>query len=174
MKYEFLYVYDVPHDTKGRMYARALQQVFVGLYLAELCMIGLFALDLGSDSSKGRTLGPLILIVILLVITALYHLYMNQRLQPLINYLPATVMTERRAPPTVDPDVYLHPSITAPPPLLWVPKDKAGASAEEIQGNEGIVAMTDKGAYLDDKNKIQWEYEDAMESSPLYVEKRRY
>jgi len=173
MKYDYLFVYNVPHDTKGRMYARALQQLFVGLYLAALCMIGLFALDLGSNSSAGRTLGPLILVVILLVFTILFHLYINQRLHPLMHYLPTTVMEERRAHAPVDDTVYLHPSVTSLPPLLWIPKDKAGASKEEIKESTGIIGMTDEGAYLDEKNKLRWVNEDAM-TAPLYVEKPRY
>lgn len=173
IKYEFLYVYDVPHDTKGRMYVRALQQVFVGLYLAELCMIGLFSLSLGDSSSKGRTLGPLILLVILLVITALYHLYLNRRLHPLMKFIPASVMQERMAPTDVDNTAYLQPCLTDPPPLLWIPKDKAGASKEEISGCAGIIGMTDEGAYLDDKNKIRWDSDDAL-SAPIYVEKPEY
>jgi len=173
MKYDFLFVYNVPYDTKGRMYARALQQLFVGLYLAALCMIGLFALDLGKSSSAGRTLGPLVLLVILLVVTALFHLYINQRLYPLMQYLPTSVMEERRAHSAVDDTVYLHPSVTSLPPLLWIPKDKAGASKEEIKESAGIIAMTDEGAYLDEKNKLRWVNEDAM-TAPLYVEKPQY
>jgi len=191
MKYDFLFVYNVPHDTKGRMYARALQQVFVGLCkftlcfssrspsltsfsdLAELCMIGLFSLSLGSDSSKGRTLGPLVLLVILLVITALYHIYINRRLHPLMRYLPSTIMTDRLAPSAVDNTVYLQPSFKEKPPLLWIPKDKAGVSAEEIKGSADVIRMTDEGAFLDNKNKIRWNRDDAI-SAPLYVAKPQY
>lgn len=34
-------------DTMGKAYFNALQQLFVGLYLSEVCLIGLFAVGLG-------------------------------------------------------------------------------------------------------------------------------
>lgn len=92
-RYNFIYVYQVPYDTKGLMYARALQQLFVGVYLAILCMIGLFALKI-ADSTK--MLGPLILMIIFLIFTILYHISLNAALQPLLAYLPKTLETEER------------------------------------------------------------------------------
>ena len=75
-----LFVYNADIDTKGAVYPRALQQVFVGLYIAEACLIGLFALASGGSTmapsnglegpdvqvySRGA-LGPLILMIIML------------------------------------------------------------------------------------------------------------
>lgn len=92
-RYNFIYVYQVPYDTKGLMYSRALQQLFVGVYLAILCMIGLFALKI-ADSTK--MLGPLILMIIFLIFTILYHISLNAALQPLLSYLPKTLEAEER------------------------------------------------------------------------------
>ena len=55
-----MFVSNATIDTKGRVYPRALQQLFVGLYLAEVCLIGLFAIDLGTSIGA---LGPLLLMV---------------------------------------------------------------------------------------------------------------
>lgn len=93
-KYEFLYVYNVPFDAKGLMYARALQQLFWGLYLAELCLIGLFGTAVSAQGHA--SLGPLVLMIILLVFTALYHVSLNQATGPLLRYLPRTLETEER------------------------------------------------------------------------------
>jgi len=92
-RYQFLYVYNVPYDTKGLMYARALQQLFVGLYLAELCLIGLFSISLGQSRVP---LGPLILMIIFLVFTVLCHASLNIALAPLLQYLPKTLETEEQ------------------------------------------------------------------------------
>lgn len=92
-RYNLLYVAAANIDTKGRVYPRALQQVFVGLYIAEGCLVGLFALATGS--SRGA-LGPMILMIILLIFTALYHLALNAALEPLINYLPKSLEAEER------------------------------------------------------------------------------
>jgi hypothetical protein len=80
-------------QTKGRCYTRALQQLFVGLYLAELCLIGLFAIATGTSIGA---LGPLILMIVFLIFTALYQLALNSALEPLLNYLPKSMDAEER------------------------------------------------------------------------------
>jgi hypothetical protein len=92
-RYNLLYVSNANIDTKGRVYPRALQQVFVGLYIAEGCLIGLFAISTGSSIGA---LGPLVLMIIFMVFTALYHLSLNAALEPLINYLPKSLEAEER------------------------------------------------------------------------------
>ncbi len=80
-------------QTKGRVYPRALQQVFVGLYLAEICLIGLFAIATGSSIGA---LGPLILMIMMLIFTALYQIALNSALDPLLAYLPKSMDAEER------------------------------------------------------------------------------
>jgi calcium permeable stress-gated cation channel len=92
-RYNILFVADINIDTKGRVYPRALQHLFVGLYVAELCLIGLFAI--GTGSSKGA-IGPLVLMILFLVFTALYQVSLNSALEPLINYLPKSIDAEER------------------------------------------------------------------------------
>ena len=89
-RYNFLYVYDTGIDMKGLGYARALQHIFVGLYISELCLIGLFSIRLKSIGA----IGPFVLMVLLLFVTALYHTSLNNALTPLINFLPKTLETE--------------------------------------------------------------------------------
>lgn len=90
-RYNVLFVMDATIDTKGRLYPRALQHLFVGLYLGEATLIGLFAIA----SAGGRgAVGPLILMIITLVFTALYQVSLNSALEPLINYLPLTMNAE--------------------------------------------------------------------------------
>lgn len=92
-RYNFIFVYQTYFDTKGLMYARALQQLFVGIYLANGCMIGLFAINLGNSTVL---LGPMILMIIYLVFTILYHISLNAALSPLLQFLPKTLETEER------------------------------------------------------------------------------
>lgn len=267
-RYNFIYVYQVPYDTKGLMYARALQQLFVGVYLAILCMIGLFAIKL-TESSK--LLGPLILMIIFLIFTILYHLSLNSALQPCLQYLPKTLETEERRllaaeeseddadvesnmgeiPPPPPPkgrymeseapqyerglsnsgsstvplseekkltseppaqwkpsafmkwlrpdkyvdyyslrklvprrefditydegqerNAYFHPSVIDEPKVLWIPRDDAGVSAQEIRHTSKITPITDEGATLDARGSILWD-EDNAEKVPIY-ERRVY
>lgn len=92
-RYNFMFVNDNDVDTKGAIYARGLQQIFVGLYLAELCLIGLFAIATGTSIGA---LGPLILMIIMLVFTALYQIALNNALSPLLSYLPKSMDAEER------------------------------------------------------------------------------
>lgn len=212
------------------MYARALQQLFVGLYLAELCLIGLFAIPLGKTRI---VLGPFVMMIIFLVFTVIYHYALNRALRPLLAYLPKTLETEEqrllaiemsstgdldnteyKGPDTLPqnplvqrgndfprpdkanfflkwlrPDLYadyytlrqqvprdfecieydemlekatyFHPSITAEPPLLWVPRDDAGVSAEECRETSKVLKMSDEGARLDENGNVIWDWEEA-------------
>lgn len=92
-RYNLLYVSNADVDTKGRVYPRALQQVFVGLYVAEVCLIGLFAI---ATAASIGALGPLILMIVLLIFTILYHGFLNTALTPLINFLPKSLESEER------------------------------------------------------------------------------
>jgi len=91
-RYNHLFVLSNTVDTKGAAYARALQQLTVGVYIAELCLIGLFAI--GASGSAVST-GPLVLMIIFTVLTALYHVTMRRALNPLTNYLPSDLFVDQ-------------------------------------------------------------------------------
>ncbi|KAI5291610.1 hypothetical protein KEM54_002887 [Ascosphaera aggregata] len=84
-RYNMLYVSNTDIDTKGLIYPRALQQTLTGCYLSVLCLIGLFAISLAHNRVA---LGPLILMIILLVLSILYHINLNRAVNPLLYYLP--------------------------------------------------------------------------------------
>ncbi|KJX97035.1 DUF221-domain-containing protein [Zymoseptoria brevis] len=74
-RYSLLYVRQTKIDTKGEAYKRALQQMPIGLYLAELCLIGLF----GARKATVQT----ILMIVLLVLTAVANFALDRVLRPL-------------------------------------------------------------------------------------------
>lgn len=78
-RYSLLYVRQTKIDTKGEAYKRALQQMPTGIYLAELCLIGLF----GARKAAVQTT----LMIILLVLTAVANFLLDRMLQPLELYL---------------------------------------------------------------------------------------
>jgi len=88
-KYNVLFVTDAQIDTKGLIYPRALQQLMTGVYLAEICLIGLFAI--------ATTPGPVVLMVIFLIFTALFHIALNSALDPLLYNLPKTLEAEEES-----------------------------------------------------------------------------
>ena len=80
VRYNSMFVVNNNIDTKGLAYAKALQQLMTGVYLSEVCLIGLFAINTAP--------GPIVLMAIFLGATVIYHVMMNRALKPLINYLP--------------------------------------------------------------------------------------
>ncbi|GAB7355588.1 hypothetical protein MBLNU459_g6056t1 [Dothideomycetes sp. NU459] len=78
-RYQFLYVCQSKIDTKGECYKRALQQMMTGVYLAELCLMGLF----GAREAPG----PTAVMSVLLVVTAVINSLLDQMLKTLELYL---------------------------------------------------------------------------------------
>lgn len=226
-RYRVLFVTDTQIDTRGLIYPRALKQLFTGIYLSELCLVGLF----GSSVA----IGPLVLMIAFLIFTILFHISLNNALNPLLYNLPQSLMAEEEhrrleletpisnekklsngssspsdTPGTpkkvnllvkfmkpwiyadyfamrsllpkydinfgltdkLEEEAYFPPSVTAQPPLLWIPRDQAGVSAQEVAHTSKIIPITDEGCELNDKNKIEWDQDGAR--PPLWEEKVTY
>ncbi|CAK7567574.1 MAG: hypothetical protein SEPTF4163_005540 [Sporothrix epigloea] len=85
-KYNLVYAYDADRDSKGLHYPRALLHLMIGLYMAEVCLIGLFSIQ--------SAIGPVILMVIFLVFTLLVHISLSDAVSPLLYSLPRTLALE--------------------------------------------------------------------------------
>ena len=85
-KYLFLWQLDQPAsgDTGGLFFPKAIQHIFVGLYIQQVCLAALFFL-----APSGKIMG--ILTVVLVVLTALYHMVINNSYGPLLYSLPLTL-----------------------------------------------------------------------------------
>ena len=79
-RYNSFYVLTNNVDTKGLAYAKVLQQIMTGVYLGEVCLLGLFSIN--------AAIGPIVLQAVFLVATAIYHAIMRHALRPLTRYLP--------------------------------------------------------------------------------------
>lgn len=89
--YNLNYVFGFSFDLKGRNYPRALFQIFVGIYLSEVCLLGLFIM--------AKTWGPLVLEVFWIVVTALAHIYMKRKFIPLFDAVPLSAIRHARGEP---------------------------------------------------------------------------
>ncbi|KAK6495669.1 hypothetical protein TWF481_002717 [Arthrobotrys musiformis] len=72
-------------------------------------------------------------------------------------------------------NAYVHPALTAGEPVLWLAKDEAGVSAEEIEGCKAFdIVASDELAWIDEKSKVQWEpfVDDQQVNPPDYAEKQ--
>ena len=233
-RYNILFVTDTQIDTKGLIYPRALQQLLTGVYLSELCLIGLFAI--------GKAWPQMILMIIFLVFTALYHISLNAAMDPLLSTLPKTLEAEEESirgeleagmsgSPTVSHEkhnekngssdltpqskpqggifskffkphihcdyasmrtlvphgnldtenlyddvtarnAYYPPAVVSEAPLLWIPRDQGGISAQEVAHTSKVIPITDEGCTLDEKNKLVWDVEGAR--PPLWQPKVFY
>ncbi|EPE09810.1 hypothetical protein F503_07586 [Ophiostoma piceae UAMH 11346] len=85
-KYNLLYAYDSDRDSTGLHYPRGLMHLMIGLYLAQVCLIGLFGLQ--------AAVGPVIMIIMFLVFTVLVHISLNDAVTPLLYNLPLTLALE--------------------------------------------------------------------------------
>lgn len=86
-KYNILYVLDSDLDSKGLFYPRALIHLTIGLYLAEICLIGLLALK--------SAYAPLALMVLFFIFTGLVHFSLSDAIAPLLLNLPQTLPLEQ-------------------------------------------------------------------------------
>lgn len=218
-RYNILFVTDTVIDTRGLIYPRALKQLFVGIYLAEICMVGLFIV-----SKAG---GPAALMVVFLIFTVLFQITISSALDPLLYSLPRSLEVEEEAiqrgeqvvngqapgegvqkkgnfvmkylkpwmyadyqtlrklvPQDESADLarqytdevvanaYLHPAVSSPVPVLWIPEDPAGVSKQEVGITSKVIPITDEGCTLDDKNNIEWDTVGAR--PPIWSEKIYY
>ena len=265
-RYNVLFVKDTKVDTRGLIYPRALKQLFTGLYLAEICMIGLFGASVA--------IGPLVLMVVFLIFTILFHMSLNSALNPLLYNLPQSLLAEEETHrllldqeaaagvdhgqpgynkgahnghnngrnnrhnnhngldhlPSADStykdireaqtthtsggkkpnfiakflkpwlysdylalralvpldvfdynnlysdessrNAYFPPTVNDPTPLLWIPRDQAGISRQEVAHTSRVIPMTDEGCELNEKGKLVWDRENSR--PPVWEEKIEY
>lgn len=132
-KYLFLYKYTQPPsaDTGGLFFPKAIQHVFVGMYIQQLCLCALFFL-VTAPSGKRGALPEGVLMIVLILLTAGFHAIINSSFGPLTKALPLS---------------HAHRTFRHPAPSLDVQDVDGGSgsnrkeTAEEI---EEVSSPTDK------------------------------
>ncbi|KAL9595258.1 MAG: hypothetical protein Q9219_006562, partial [cf. Caloplaca sp. 3 TL-2023] len=97
-RYNTLYVTKFRFDTGGLLFPKAINQLFTGLYVMELCLIGLFFLVRDADA-EGNSIGTpckgqAIIMIVVLILTVLYQFLLKNAFGPLFRYLPITLEDE--------------------------------------------------------------------------------
>ncbi|KAI9599149.1 hypothetical protein BDF19DRAFT_410533 [Syncephalis fuscata] len=211
-RYQFLYILDQPSHAElgGRAFTITVSHIFVGLYISELTMLGIFILN--------KNVAQLVLMFFPIVATIIVNLYIEHAFRDLLTYVPVEtllkadrggsmpiakvataattpVATEFKHPalkfssthlsdgtcleegrdsqnndePTtallgqndgsglvkVSRETYLHPALSRPCPVIWLPNDKKGHALSEQNEllNMGIIASVD-GAIVRDSGKV--------------------
>ena len=101
-RYNTLYVTKFRFDTGGLLFPTAINQLFTGLYVMELCLIGLFLLvrdvKINKDGKAEGVGAPCkaqaIIMIIALILTVIYQYLLNSAFGPLFRYLPITLEDE--------------------------------------------------------------------------------
>lgn len=92
-RYNVLYVYQFRNDTGGLLFPVAVNQLFVGLYVMQLCLVGFFFIS--EDANHDVVCFPqAIIMLICLLFTILFQWLMNSAFNPLFQYLPITLEDE--------------------------------------------------------------------------------
>lgn len=91
-RYNALFTLGTTVSTNGQSYGRALQQLTTGIYLSEVCLIGLFAIGVGQTN---QSIGPLVLEIIFLVGTIVWQVWLNRSLKKMEETLPETSVVEQ-------------------------------------------------------------------------------
>ncbi|KAF8962613.1 hypothetical protein BDZ97DRAFT_1824617 [Flammula alnicola] len=155
-KYLFLYAYQQPTttDTGGLFYPKAMGHIFVGLYVQQICLWALM--------------------VVLIVITAGFHMIINNSYGPLLTALPLSLQiapapsqsapaapapheaeeglrsAQRRADLAAEHDEesygYAHPAASRPQRTVWIPRDTLGLVCGVVVG--------DRHAVMDESGKV--------------------
>lgn len=89
-RYNTLYVTKFRFDTGGLLFPKAINQMFTGLYVMELCLIGLFFL-VRDENDRVACQGQAIVMIVVLILTLGYQYFLNEAFSPLIRYLPITL-----------------------------------------------------------------------------------
>lgn len=92
-RYNMLYVSRFQLDTGGLLYPTAINQTFTGLYVMELCMVGLFFL-VRDAAGNAACVPQAIIMLIFMFATALYQILLNMSFGPLFHHLPITFEDE--------------------------------------------------------------------------------
>ncbi|KIX08310.1 uncharacterized protein Z518_02966 [Rhinocladiella mackenziei CBS 650.93] len=89
-RYNTLYVTRFTRDTGGLLYPNAINYTFVGLYVMEIALIGMFFLVRDQNGDVACT-GQAVGMIVIFILTAGYQLLLNNAFSPLFRYLPITL-----------------------------------------------------------------------------------
>lgn len=89
-RHNYYYVQRNKIDTHGLLFNNALSQLFAGVYVSEIALIGLFFLVRDAQNDLACTSQAIIMIVVL-ILTAIYHFVMEEHLRPLYEFIPVTL-----------------------------------------------------------------------------------
>lgn len=89
-RHNYYYVQRNKVDTHGLLFNNAISQLYAGIYILEIALIGLFFL-IRNSLNKAACAPQAIIMIVVLILTAIFHLVMEQHLRPLYEFLPVSL-----------------------------------------------------------------------------------
>jgi hypothetical protein len=89
-RYQTLYVNKFTRDTGGLLFPNAINCTFTGLYVMEACLAAMFFLVRNAEGNAA-CVGQAIGMIVVLFLTAIYQILLNEAFSPLFRYLPITL-----------------------------------------------------------------------------------
>ena len=134
-------------STSSIFFPTAIRQLLTGIYFMEICLAGLFFLVRDRENRASCTAQGVIMILAA-VLTAMFHYTLGR------DWLRRLWHTGKKPSPAESVAIKLVPepdeALTSACPILWVPQDDRGISADEISHTrETGIMISNKGAYLD-------------------------
>ncbi|KAL1745478.1 hypothetical protein HDZ31DRAFT_81894 [Schizophyllum fasciatum] len=92
--YKYLFLWQLQQspasDTGGLFFPKAIQHVFVGMYVQQICLCALFFL-VRDDNHNAKAVAQGALMVVLIILTAFYNLILMNSYGPLLKALPLSL-----------------------------------------------------------------------------------
>ena len=92
-RYNLVYVTISRLNTRGLLYPTALNQLFTGIYVMELSVIGLFFL-VRDEQNKAICVSQAVIMTIATALTFGFQLLLNNAIDPLLRFIPPSEMIE--------------------------------------------------------------------------------
>lgn len=97
-RYNWLFVLGNSLDMKGEAYTRGLKQLMTGVYLASICLIGLFAIGCSQSASSA---GPLAVMVVFLVVVIIFQILFDRAIAPMEQHMPLELLNGNKFSMTI-------------------------------------------------------------------------
>ncbi|KAK2762844.1 hypothetical protein FQN54_001019 [Arachnomyces sp. PD_36] len=133
-RYNTLYVTKFRFDTGGLLFPKAINQLFAGIYVMEICLIGMFFLvrdDKGDVACEGQA----ICMIVVLILTVGFQYFLNEAFDPLFRYLPITLEEE---------------ATRRDEEFARVQRKRLGLDADDDDDDDGFVDESERTANEDD------------------------
>ncbi|KAA8641613.1 uncharacterized protein ATNIH1004_011749 [Aspergillus tanneri] len=160
-RYNTLFVVRFRLDTGGLLFPRAINQLFTGLYVMELCLVGMFFLVCDEQgAASGQVQGGLMAGILLLTIG--YQISLNRAMNPLLKYLPLSPNSSLLQAETHDAFpkaqqqyiTFEHKAWRVGRVVIWFPNDALRISEDEqrrtLRESCARISVDSKGQTLDD------------------------